>query len=105
MFPHPGTRIAHPTNGCHPPSGRVLETSANEQAKKRVEGRALLSSSRDWDVRSEAGEGGGMGTGEKKGTAAGGKKQSELLCGSAVTSQLRSRAGEEELRPQGRGAR
>ncbi|CAI9158470.1 unnamed protein product [Rangifer tarandus platyrhynchus] len=82
MFPHPGTRIAHPTNGCHPPSGRVLEASANEKAKKRAEGRALRSSNPYWSVQKEVGEGGGIGTGEKKGTAAGGEKQSELCCGS-----------------------
>lgn len=39
-----------------------------------------------------------MGTEEKKGTAAGGKKQSELRCGSEETRRLWSRAWEEELR-------
>lgn len=46
-------------------------------------------------------EGGGMGTGEKKGTAAGGKKQSELRCGSEDTRRLWSRVREEELRSSG----
>lgn len=101
MFPHPGTRIAHPTNGCHPPSGRVLEASANEQAKKMAEGRALPNSSSDWRMRKEVGEGGGMGTGEKKGPAAGGKKQSELCCRSEETSRLRSRVWKEELKGSG----
>ena len=103
MFPHPGTRIAHPTNGCYPPSGRVLEASANEQAKKRAEGRALRGSSRYWGVEKVVGEGGGMGTGEKKGTAAGGKKQSELRCGSKGTRRLWSRVWEAGLRSLGEG--
>ncbi|KAF6131056.1 hypothetical protein HJG60_007957 [Phyllostomus discolor] len=57
MFPHPGTRIAHPTNGCHPPWGRVLEASANEQTEKKAEGRALRSSNRYWDERGGGGRG------------------------------------------------
>lgn len=88
MFPHPGTRIAHPTNGCHPPPGSVLEASTNEQTKKRAEGRELLSASRYWEVEEEVGEDGGMGTEEREGTAAGMKKQSELRCGSRVALRL-----------------
>lgn len=42
-----------------------------------------------------------MGTGEKKGTAAGGKKQSELRCGSEDTHRMWSRVWEEALSSSG----
>ena len=44
-----------------------------------------------------------MGTEEKKGKAAGGKKQSELPSGSEETRRLWSRVWEEELRGSGEG--
>lgn len=55
MFPHPGTRLVRPTNGCRPPSGHVLEVLANGRARSRVVGRALSSSSGDWRVWEEWG--------------------------------------------------
>lgn len=96
MFPHPGTRIAHPTNGRLPPSGRVLEASANEQAQKRVAGRALRSSTRYWDVGKEGGEGRDGNRG-KEGHGGGRKKRSELRCGNEDSLRLWSRVWEEAL--------
>lgn len=92
MFPHPGTRIAQPTNGRLPPSGRVLEASANKQAQRRVAGRALRGSSRYWGVGKE-GATGGLGTGEKKGTAAGGRNRAGCAAGARAASGRRHVAG------------